>query len=89
MGEVTDPKPEMTHADIVAALIERGARRDKAVTYADAFLEYRQAQANIVENGSICTNPRNGSPFTNPYVVIRDRALKRLQSIKVRADFLW
>ena len=87
MGEV---KEEITHQEIVDALIERGSKRDRAVQYADAFVEYRTAQANILENGTICTNPRTGAPFTNPYVVIRDRALKRLQSIRgVKAEFLW
>jgi hypothetical protein len=96
MGEVTEDQatsptpPTLSRDDIVAALVERGAKRDRAVTYADAFLEYREASKNIEENGTIVLHPRTANPVENPYLKIRDRALKKVQSIRgVKADFLW
>ena len=40
-----------TRRPVVAALVEAGTRRDLAVQYADAFLEYREASKNISEHG--------------------------------------
>jgi len=67
---------------IIAHLIARGTRRDRAVLYADTFLEYRAAQANVIEFGTIVANPRTGQPIENPMIKIRDRAFKRLMLIK-------
>jgi phage terminase small subunit len=66
---------------VVAALVEAGTRRDLAVQYADAFLEYREASKNISEHGAIVQHPRTSNPIENPYLVVRDRALKKLQSM--------
>jgi len=79
----------MTKTEIVDALIERGTRRDRAVPYADAVLEYREASLNIDEFGAIVKHPRTGNPIENPYLGVRDRALKKLLSLRVKADFLW
>ncbi len=90
-GEVTNPTPTaLTRDEIITALVQREAKRDRAVTYSDAFLEYREASANIAENGVIVLHPRTANPIENPFLKIRDRALKKLQSIRgVKADFLW
>lgn len=81
---------QMTKAEIIAALIDSGATRDRATMYADAFLEYREASENIDKNGAIVAHPRTGNPIENPYISIRDRAGKKLDSMrKLKADFLW
>ncbi len=93
MGEVNETSltpSALSRDDIIAALVERGAKKDRAITYADAFLEYREASKNIEENGTIVLHPRTANPVENPYLKIRDRALKKIQSIRgVKADFLW
>lgn len=67
---------------IAAFLVEQGARRDLARQYADLFCEYRAASANILEHGAIVLHPRTGNPVTNPYLVVRDRALARLARMR-------
>ena len=48
------------------------------------------ASENIAKNGLIVSHPRTGAPLTNPYVPIRDAALKKLgRMYSVKADFLW
>ena len=97
MGEVTAPgsgvgdaAAVLSHADVVAGLVKRGTRGDIAVQYADAFCEYRDAMANIRANGTIVAHPRTLAPIENPYLAVRDRALKTLQRMRsVRAEFLW
>jgi len=77
-------------AEIVSRLEALGVTKDRASQYADAYAEYRQAQANISEHGSIVQHPRTGNPIQNPYLAIRDRALKRLRQMwDVPAGFLW
>jgi phage terminase small subunit len=79
-----------TRDEVVAALEGRGIRRDLAVQYADAFCEYQQATANIREHGAIVQHPRTGNPIPNPYIPVRDRALTRLQKMRLaEAAFLW
>jgi phage terminase small subunit len=81
---------QMTKAEIVAGLVARGATKDRATFYADAYLEYREASANIEEHGVIVQHPRTANPVENPYLVIRDRAAKKLDAMRrVKADFLW
>lgn len=64
-------------------------RRDQVVMYAQAFVEYRDAQANIEKNGTIVFHPRTGSPIENPYLRIRDRASLVLTRIRLDAALLW
>ncbi len=81
---------QMTKAEIVAALVERGESKARATLYADAFIEYREASTNIAEHGVIVSHPRTANPIENPYLAIRDRAAKKLDGMrKVKADFLW
>lgn len=66
--------------------------RGKAKSYADAFVEYTAAQANVEANGAIVADPRTGSPIQNPYLVVRDKAFARLENLHkagVRAPGLW
>ncbi len=81
---------QMTKAEIVEKLIAAGTRKDAAVMYADAFIEYREASTNIDQHGAIVAHPRTGNPIENPYLAVRDRAAKKLAGMrKVKADFLW
>jgi hypothetical protein len=80
----------MSRDDIIKALVEKRVKKDTATIYADAYLEYHTAQANILEHGTIVSHPRTANPIENPYLAIRDRAAKRLADMRrVPADFLW
>ena len=71
---------------------EPRARREKAALYADAYLEYKEAQKNIAANGSIVADPRTGAPIQNPYLPVRDKAFARLEQLHkagVKAPGLW
>lgn len=77
--------------EVVAALVVAGTRKDLAVQYADAFLEYRESSRNISEHGAIVQHPRTSNPIENPYLPVRDRALRKLQGmVNVKgAEALW
>lgn len=80
----------MTRDEIVDALTAKDVRRDIAVMYADAFLEYAEASENIRKTGSIVAHPRTSNPIENPYLPIRDRARLALQRMgSAKTDFLW
>jgi phage terminase small subunit len=80
----------MTRDEVISELVDRKVKRDRAVQYADAFLEYREASENIERNGVIVAHPRTGAPMPNPYVRVRDAALKKLSGMRdVPAAFLW
>ena len=77
-------------AAIIEGVVQRGTRRDLAAQYADAFCEYREASRNIAEHGAMVLHPRTANPIENPYLAIRDRALRKLQGmVNVKADWLW
>jgi len=79
-----------TRAEVVAFLVDRGAKRDRAALYADAYLEYLEASANIAERGAMVLHPRTMNPIVNPYLEIRDRALYKLRRLRVPAcEGLW
>lgn len=89
-GKPRSAAKELSKDAIAALLIDAGARLDLAAHYADAFIEYRTATANIDKHGIIVANPRNGSPMENPYLGVRDRALKKLRTMDdVDSDMLW
>jgi len=86
MGEVARPN----RTEIIRRLVKAGAAIDSATMYADAFLEYREASDNINEYGVIVQHPRTGNPVPNPYLEVRNGALRKLRILKhVKADFLW
>ena len=81
---------KMTKDEIVAALIQKGVKKDVAAMYADAFCEYREASENIDRNGVIVQHPRTANPIDNPYLKIRDGAIKKLRYMRIpQAEFLW
>jgi Phage terminase, small subunit len=85
VGKVT-PVPD--RAAIVAGLVKRGVSRVRAGQYADAYVEYREASANIQTQGAMVLHPRTANPIENPYLRIRDRAWAKLQALRgIRADW--
>lgn len=80
----------MNRDEVVEELVKRGAGRDRAVQYADQYVAYQQATANILEYGTIIKNPRTGQAVQNPYNKVRADALKSLSKMQdVDAAFLW
>lgn len=67
------------------------ARADELAIYADAFLTYAEAAANIDKNGTIVAHPRTGAPIDNPYAKVRDAAGRTMQRVRrVRnVEALW
>jgi phage terminase small subunit len=90
MAEV---KPDRTEAKAKALETLRALNPNTPqatlVMYVDALLDYREAQANIDQNGALVAHPRTGTPMDNPYLKIRDRAGATLRGIRVKADELW
>ena len=82
---------EMSRDELRAKLIEANPRAKLEIVerYLDAFTDYRTAQANITEHGTIVFHPRTGAPIANPYLAIRAGATKEMDKCKLRADALW
>ena len=81
---------DLNKDDVVQLLISEGTRIDVANQYADAFKEYMDATVNIDEYGVIVKHPRTGNPMKNPFLEIRDNALKKLQAMDyVQSESLW
>lgn len=60
------------------------------VIYVDAVAEYKHAQANIDEHGTIVMHPRTGAPIPNPYSEIRDRAGRLIaKHPRIQTGDLW
>ena len=82
----------MEKVEILKILAKAKVSPERATLYADAFVEYTAAQANVDANGAIVADPRTGSPIQNPYLVVRDKAFARLENLHkagVRAPGLW
>jgi phage terminase small subunit len=82
---------KMTKPEIIKILVESGNDLAKSTIYADCFLEYQEATENIDKNGLIVQHPRTMNPIENPYMKIRDGAIKKIANLpRVKgADFLW
>ncbi len=79
-------------ASVVRVLRAAKVRPEKAALYADSFIEYQEAQANIRKNGSIVADARSGAAIQNPYLAVRDKAFARLEALHkagVKASELW
>lgn len=86
MGQMTRDK--------VLAILRRdnpGCGADDIAMYADCFLDYQEAQANIEKNGNIVSHPRTASPIENPYIKVKASAMNQIRKItKIRrVDALW
>ena len=73
----------MTRDEVVAILRRDnpGARADDVAMYADCYVDYQEAQTNILKNGAIVSHPRTGSPIENPYNTIKANAMRQLREI--------
>jgi len=82
---------DLDAAAIIEVLVKVGNRKDLAVQYCDAFCEYREASRNISEHGTVCQHPRTTNVIVNPYVPIRDAALRKLQAMRTvkGVEALW
>lgn len=83
---------QFTREHVLATLHANGNAADVAALYADSYLEYQEAMANIAKNGAICANPRTGQPMENPYCKIRDKSFAKMRSrglSRVKSDGLW
>jgi len=83
---------KVSHAQIVATLIADNPRAKLADVnlYAESFLQWQEATANIRTNGAICAHPRTGQPIPNPYLVVQTAALKNLRGFaRLKTDALW
>ena len=63
----------------VLRLTNPDARRDEIALYADSYMDYREAQDNIVRNGNIVAHPRTGQPIQNPYIKVKVQAMNQLR----------
>lgn len=84
---------EMTREALVAVLRRDNpqARIDHIHMYADCFLSYQQAAANIAAQGAIVAHPRTGAPMENPYLKVQLAAmagLRKLSQIR-QVNALW
>ena len=57
--------------------------------YADLFIDYQHAQANIAENGTVVFHPKTGAPVMNPLLAVRDSAMGRLLKMDLDTGDLW
>lgn len=83
----------MTRDEVLAILRRDNPRggADDIAMYADCFLDYQEAQANIQKNGNIVSHPRTAAPIENPYIKVKATAMNQLRKItKLRhVDALW
>lgn len=103
MGEVMNEPAGRSWRDDPAKVLEvlralnpaghRGRAQDAVRMYADAFRDYRAAQANVDANGSIVAHPRTGAPIENPFLKVREAARRSLLDLRAKArlkvDPLW
>jgi phage terminase small subunit len=75
----------MTKDDVVSMLKAKNPRASMMdlTLFATVYLEYRVAAENIAAHGTVILHPRTGEPSPNPYLPIRDRSVKMLQSMKL------
>ena len=56
--------------------------------YADYLRSYSTASGNIREHGEIVQHPRTAAPIINPYLEVRDSAVRMLRTIKLQTGKL-
>ena len=67
-------------------------RRSTLTMYADAFVDYQEAESNISKNGAIVAHPRTGTPIDNPYLRVRNQAARVMAGkpfANLRSEVLW
>jgi phage terminase small subunit len=91
MDEVNQPIGRLPKGPIIETLKQENPTAPTAAIqmYADAFVDYQEAQQNIDRNGAIVFHPRTGAPIDNPYLRVRERAAAALRKLEIKADTLW
>lgn len=82
----------MTKEEQISSLAADNPRAPREVldVYVTALAEYRAADANIAELGTVVAHPRTGAPIDNPMMRVRDAALRRMRACKLRrTDSVW
>ena len=74
---------QMTRDEVMSILRRDNpaGKQDEISMYADFYMDYMEASANIKEHGNIVFHPRTGAPIDNPYVKIKTNAMKQLRTI--------
>lgn len=84
---------EVTMEAVIARLRadNKAAPLAEVTVYATAFLEWREAAANIRQHGTVVAHPRTGAPIDNPYLKVRAAAERTMAGCKrvARTDALW
>lgn len=83
---------QVSKQEAIAALREANpsAKAQDLELYANAWMDYQTAQANIDEHGTIVFHPKTGAPIENPFFKIRAAAAAQLQKIpRLKTDALW
>lgn len=60
--------------------------------YCSVFVTFWEAELNIRQNGTICAHPRTGAPLENPYLRVREQAMKSITAMgkaRLATDRLW
>lgn len=90
MDEVTELN-RLEKRPIVEALKKENPDATTAVVmmYADAFIDYQEAQSNIDIHGAVVMHPRTGAPIDNPYLKVRTGAAAAMRGLEIRSERLW
>ena len=82
---------EMSRGQVLTRLrcLNPDTTSDRLVMYADAYMDYQQAAANIREHGAVVAHPKTGAPFDTPYLKVRGQMLATLQKMPLITTGLW
>lgn len=69
-------------------LLNKGASANTIGMYADYMVSYSKATHNIREHGDIVQHPRTAAPITNPYLQVRDSAVKMMRTLRLQTGKL-
>jgi phage terminase small subunit len=77
----------MVKSDVVECLLNNcRIKLPVATMYADAFMEYRNAQSQIDEHGPVVRCERTGATVDNPFIKTRDSSYKKLLELGAKFD---
>ena len=83
----------ITKAEVVEVLRRSNpAGKEQSVQmYAQSFMEYVEAVANVEANGTVCAHPRTGQPMDNPYCKVKAAAMSSMGKMlkQLDTDPLW
>lgn len=67
------------------------AREQTLQLYAQSFVEYVEAQANVEANGTVCAHPRTGQPMENPFCRVKSKSMADMTKLakSLDTDPLW